>query len=1270
MRIGEIKGINDSNGDWDPDDGNYEYGITGSVDGEEYRYRIDQAKNDIGYIVYNYTNNKNYITIKNTPKINLVINKLNSLTKSPLAGVKFDITLTNIEAIDGYSVTGTGTVKINGVEVNDNGQLNLSGIVPKTLGTPISVTIEEIEVPEQDGYYYEKLAESIIFEISTTNGVYSTGNLTGNNQENGTSTVSTNGNTINVQITNQPYIDLSGMVWQDGQTGAKNVSGPDGTKNSWITYEYVGEGKGNYNKKDDTYEYVGEEKGSYNKIYEDVGEGNGSYKRQEYTETGIKGVLVGLYDSNNNIITTETTDENGTYAFTKIPMTKEGYQIVFSYDGINWIETKASGTTGKDSVANEDGRDTFNARFTTITSGKSNDGTVLSYSYDEDKKTSKLDVNMDGTNPANNNASDFRMNAKTGIYTTTKENIDCGLVEKDFDLALGTDIKEAKVEINDKTTTYTYAQIMNGELEDDLLDTTTQNNSSTENVTYNLYLYKSDYNYRISDYKTQANGGIKNKTNEDDDDSVGFDNLKQLEVYVKYSVILKNQTTKEGTVNEFVYYYDSKYEPAFKVGDTIDDYVISNIENNKITLTSNKDASNKLNADNSYRKEIDLEFAIKQNTNDNNNLYTGKFTNIGEITSYSSTEGGLIDRDSAPGNGISNGAITQYEDDADQAHGINVSVPDSKVRTITGTVFADVNKNGTNNNSDTAVNDVIVQLIEIKKISGQYYEYIWQETRSGSGTVKKLSTDGTKIEDQEYREATNDGTYEFTGYIPGNYIIRFIYGDGSTYDVTDNVKTYNGQDYKSTIDANYKESWYAESNYGTNASVARDNEARRLEVMAYSSTIDNTIGTALRDKTTEALENTWMCAETSRINIPVDEDTRSANGETAATTATVSYKNNTSTKVVEVGDMNFGLAERPKTSLVLEKHITGLTITPSGTGAQAIVDAKADIASIVNGTSVDATGVTEGLATIKSTRTNRGFWEVATDLEELAQGAELEVEYTYVIRNDSEEDYLSETLVGAYEKQDTKPYSEALGEIKTTVKGTMRSGTYSYSNSNVIGTYLGEWYYTGEKGANDAPVSSRIEELEEAINEDLTFDKTTSGEDFKEVTDETELNSKTYKDVAYDTNGTAKSSEVKQVITNVKPSEYLTRKTRDDYTANTDVDYNKTVTLRTVLSSISGGELGANLPSYIAQIVSYSNAAGRRDTETVPENLSYVNSEDTEMTMETNNERDEFWGETIIITKPTGEDKLTPMQIGAIVVASIGVVGVGIILIKKIVLKK
>ena len=1180
--------------------------------------------------------------------LNVTINKTDSLTNAGLSGAKFKVNLTNVSAIGNYQLPTQGAQQNSPTTVyvttDNNGQIKLSGIIPTSTSQNIEITIEETAVPTANGWYYKKLENPITTTLEYKSGTWKFKSGSGTFSE----------NTLTVDIENTPYINIGGMVWEDVQIGEKgNIVGPNGERDA--------------------------------------------------VEKGLEGVYVRLYSvKDDKTILSTYTEADGSYSFAEIPRTQEGYRIIFNYDGIHWQETKSLGTKGTDSKiektpmdryeyyreVDKTTRDDFNNVFKTISKGTatSEDGEInIPLAYDYKDGVSTLKVNMDGTNPANSNNHNFQMRARTAVYNTTQVNLDCGLVKKTFDLSIGTDVKSAKLTINDKTTEYTYAQIMNGEL--DFQD----NSANKADVIYNLYLYSSDYNYRIGDYKTDVGGN--NVPDSDNDGIADYEKIENLEAFVTYSVILKSQTTEavteSSTVEQFVYYYDDTvYLPEFSVNDVLNGYKVKSIEGNKITFES-ADSKNELSKANDYRKEIDLTFKIKKNA-DGNLIVKENATNIVEITKYSTSKGGLIDKDSAPENGITNGTITSYEDDTDQAKGLNIVLRTNETRTIEGTVFEDTKTgdslkyNGQKDDSEQGVNDVIVQLIEIKKIGGVYYEYIWQETRSGSNVVKKLSEDGNTIEEITYREtAPNDGSYVFADFIPGNYIIRYIYGDGTTYNLTDNVKTYNGQDYKSTIDPNYNKAWYNTAGYTQGQSVARDNEARRLEVMAYSTTVNATNGEALTNKTDEALQNTWMCAETSRINIPVDADDKATDQN--STTASYNYTKN-DTKV-QFGDMNFGLALRPETNIVLEKHITALKITPSGTGVQPIIDAKVKdlkdsdgevievaIQRIVNGTEeegIEVEGVTTGLATIKSTAANRGFWQVATDVEELMQGAELEVEYTYVLRNDSEEDYLNKNVITEYceniakdvNNNGTDDYAEYLQGASDAVDTTIKNGTYSYSNSNRIGTYLGEFYYTGDKGTNDELVSSRVETFEEALNNDLAFDES-QATSFK-VTEQGVTKN------VYGVNNAegTKETEINTVVQNTTVSTFLTPKLEEKHTTAT-ADWSRRMTLTTTLATVSGGELGANLPSYIAEIVEYSNAAGRKDMTATPANLGYVHSDDTEMTMEKDNEQDEFWAESIIITKPTGEDKLTPIQIVIITISAVALLGVGVVLIKKFVLKK
>jgi hypothetical protein len=961
--------------------------------------------------------------------------------------------------------------------------------------------------------------------------------------------------TLTLNIENIPSIDLSGRVWNDGQIGVKDIEGPNG------------------------------------KIDTD--------------EDRLKDVTVYLYSIKDKKIFAETTtDDNGYYEFKDITKTKEGYKIYFEYNGIVYDDVGIQG----DSKAKEDEteRNTLNGNFKTIDVNGSNGYKYGEYTGEEIKN------NKEGTLYDKN----FAIKAYTDTYTETTKDINCGLTERFFDLALGTDVEEARITINGKDKKYTYAEIMDGELKDLDLDKLTQNNSSeTNGVEYTLYLYYSDYNFRIEDYKTDMTEGIKDTTY--GDHSVVAENVneeQELEVYVTYSIILKNQSKQPGTVEEFVYYYDDKYiSPTIAEMDDYD-YAIDEV-NKKITFTHKGNST--LNKDNDYRKEIEVTFKV--NKDSNGYVLKGDFSNAGEIIEYSTPNGGFIDDDSAPGNAkiySDNGQkkITNYEDDCDEAEGLEIALKNEK-RTIAGTVFEDANKNGSNDDN-TPVNAVIVQLIELKTIKGSYYEYIWQETRSGSNTVRVSSGRNGYTGTEYTSDASGDGTYQFKEFIPGNYIIRFIYGDGSTYDITSNVQQYNGQDYKSTIDNSYKEEWYNQANYN-GKSVARDNEARRLEVMAYSTTIKNDeISNAINNKTEEMLKATWMCAETSKVNVAVEGDN-------------TSYAN-----------MNFGLALRPQTKLTLEKHITGLKITPQGTGVQPIVDAK-----IVN---EEIQGITTGLARIDSTRGNRGFWKVETDIEELAQGATVELEYTYTIKNESDEDYLSATLINEYKNLNSEEYAKYLSNIVDENQGNLKNKVKG--NTNTYGTYLGEYYYTGTKGSTDSEVLSTVNVIEDNLNNNLKLVEETDMK-FEKV------NNNAIEKTVYDDAGNAKTEKIETVIKNKTATETL---------AKDAVDSTRTAKLTTTLSA-SSKEI--SYPTYIGEIAEYTNAAGRKDMKATPGNLSYVHSEDTSKTMENSNEHDEFWGETLMVSKPTGENKQAPVQIIVIAISSVAVIGVGIILVKKYVLK-
>ena len=561
---------------------------------------------------------------------------------------------------------------------------------------------------------------------------------------------------------------------------------------------------------------------------------------------------------------------------------------------------------------------------------------------------------------------------------------------------------------------------------------------------------------------------------------------------------------------------------------------------------------------------------------------------------------------------------------------------------------------------------------DLVEINNKQYEYIWQETVAGSNTVKTTATSGGRGE--TYNVSNSDGEYKFTQrIIPGNYIVRFIYGDGRIYEIKGNTLTYNGEDYKSTyVDYDYNAKWYNDTKIGekylydeknNDISKAVDNEARRLKVMSYAVDVDGTKGKKLdlldadieklsrEEKATleeEVIPSTWMCAETLKIKMPVDTDIK----DNTSDTTEVGNGSSPTISNTQFNNVNFGLMERPKTKLVLEKHITGLTVKPVASGVNLIANATADINKILDqgeGNQIQLEGQRDGLSATKSGRTNRGLWYLQTDTTELAQGADAYITYTYVIKNEGEQDYLSASLIEKYGEDKDGSYKAYLETLEGIVKEQIKSKGFTK------GEYLsGSYYRKNDNAFTPTLVQASVEKLQEALNPKVKFVNSTT--DFSK----TDRNSN-IKYAYYDTNGNMQEndSSINEIITSTKGTGKMELNGRDT---------SKKLVVSVGLSA-SEIENGGVYDSYIAQVTHYTNAAGRRDQST-PANLSYVHSEDTGITLDKYNEEDEFWAETFRITKPTGEDKITPVQIAIITISAVAVLGVGIILIKKFVLKK
>lgn len=1223
------------------------------------------------YVVNYNTNATIGLTVKLENKSiieKLTLSKTSSVSGGKVEGAKFKLTLTNIASIKGYKIPTTGTPTII-VTTDKNGNIVLEDIEIADLSKDIVITMEETEAPVG----YKKIEGKITVTLKRKGNTYTIHKAekedTVTDDEFKAGEVTLINHELVLNIKDIPIMNLGGIVWTEKIK-------------------------------------TGKEQPDINNTY------------SESDDEALGGVTVRLLDENDKTVATTKTAEKdgqevtylnnlgkegtvklkqGQYLFTKlddgtnyIPVGTD-YKVEIDYDGITYnplinpdtsmlYKNKEDNKGVFSKITSEEDHGLADGTKTIFgteneTQSKTNGGYTINYTLQDEEnipdKAIYSNVEKDGKQAFVTARSEKYLQKTDDWKTTWKDNngvgeinldsyafdINFGLYKKFFDLNLGTNVDSAEIEINGQKTAYTYDQILDGMLDKDLKEKLYK--TTDDKVDYNLYLAYSDYYYRIDDYKVP---GDTNSLGQPYGEALPNkkDKNTELQVYVTYALQINNQSTQHNATGVKVKYsYDEGYEYVGDVEGTVND------EKNKILTISN------INLVPGESKKITLKFKVKKN--EDGTFFkkpsdTSKYTNVAEIVEYSTTEGRLVDADSAPGNTFlgENKPTTRREDDTDTANGIVITFKKNAERSISGKVF---NTNGNN------VSDVIVQLIELVEINNKQYEYIWQETVAGSNTVKTTDRNGYPGKSYSFKvdDMNKAGEYKFTqGIIPGNYIVRFIYGDGTYFDESieskdateeskNNIKTYNGEDYKSTyVDYNYNAEWYNNISLDGENSKAVDNEARRLKVMSYAVDVDGTKGAELAllsksigtddEKLKAVLENTWMCAETLKIKVPVDTDVK----DNTSDTTEVGNGSSPTISNTQFNNVNFGLMERPKTKLVLEKHITGLTVKPVASGVNLIANATADINKILDqgeGDQIQLEGQRDGLSATKSERTNRGLWYLQTDTTELAQGADAYITYTYVIRNEGDIDYLNKDLISYYKAVKAEEYAQKLSNLEGEVKDAKKQ--VAYTN----GTYISDFYYTGTKGENDEEVLASVEQIQEALNPKVKFVNSTT--DFNIIKNQDGSTLVENKNV-YKEDGTGiTEEEIKEQIESTKATGKMKK-------------YDKDISKKLVVSvglSASEIENGGVYDSYIAQVTHYTNAAGRRDQST-PANLSYVHSEDTGITLDKYNEEDEFWAETFRITKPTGEDKITPVQIAIITISAVAVLGVGIILIKRFVLKK
>ncbi len=596
-----------------------------------------------------------------------------------------------------------------------------------------------------------------------------------------------------------------------------------------------------------------------------------------------------------------------------------------------------------------------------------------------------------------------------------------------FDMALYDDVLKAEVTINGVLGNYDYdKRAANGKAfsfgvnESDLrayyTNLTNGNVEAIRNLKYNTSISSTDeyINYaRTTDIHYSSDVP---KTDNGIAQAGGYDDNNN-SIYLTYRIRIINQSSIKGTITEVVDYYKNDFEVVKVYDKDNNEYSFSNssIYANRGTKNDNVEGYDKVyitldNKELANNESIELFMILKMKDIPNtlteevlNSEEGYKTLNLAEINGYKTTNG-YIDIDSMPGNVVETNRFAEgkYEDDESKSPTLIFKNPNTEGRTISGIIFEDV-VTGEILNKDTT------------RQSLANHQFDENDTLIEGATVQliQILADGT--EKLSAQTQTVNGSYKFTNIRPGNYVIRFAYGNTdktalTTKNIVDdegntlsmpNEKSYNGESFENTeklsnttFGANGY--WYTDSDIETNTrySDAVDDKVRREEVTNNFKTIINENAEILnsykdskvnRSLVTKLKEQAYMFATTDVMKLEMEYvGTKNENTNGNTTTANEDGKYN---YVYDITNVDFGIVERSRAQLDLIKKVSYISLVDS-TGKE-----------ISGGTYEDWKN--GNVKYVRWIMGEDGFVDMEID-KELINGATLKITYDITVKDNSE----------------------------------------------------------------------------------------------------------------------------------------------------------------------------------------------------------------------------------------------------------------------------
>ena len=758
-------------------------------------------------------------------------------------------------------------------------------------------------------------------------------------------TTTNTGTTTFTKVTNEKkYINISGYVWEDIQSGKQSIR---------------------------------------NNLYRESAD--------DSEDTRVQNVIVRLKDKNGNVLEQTTTNGNGEYIFRRVLIQQlANYYIEFEYDGLIYenVDKNIQKTNGSKAVEG-DQRTTFNNKFARVesyskdtVSVKDENGTEqYKIQYKLNPEEHKAEISNTGNTKiiADTNRAQYVLSSPDQEDIT---DVNLGIFKRQqADLAIMQDVDQVKIGVKGYEHIYKYGSRFdsNNEAIEEAWNVGVKFRSKYGSESYLRPVYKADAEYYD---ETNANN-----------------NLKML---LTYRIGLRNHELPSAKVNTIVDYYDKRYTVVAagtgmdakgnitgKLATTnatspVQEYSAISIDTSSIIIEQNINQYIYIQFELSRENVLELLNEAEQT----NNEVTPNLKNVVEITSYTSYSNknatqlyAAVDKNSVAGNSTPNDKTT-YEDDTDASPNVGLTI--ANARTISGLVFED--------NTDSK----LLEEQNIRQGDGKYDAEKENEIGGIKVQMVEIDKNGNETIKAETQTA-DDGTYRFSEFTPGNYIIRYTWGDGM-YKIVDQNKI----QYENTVE-NYKSTIFEEERYNKETTDKR--YYQKYTDIAQTQALDDWELRQQIDKEANSHNGT----ETG-YNHSTQVTTRQMIANAPQMEFGVEYNDTDLDNVTlingevkfEVKNMDFGLIERAKQGIILRKRVAHITIKLAD--GQIIADADVDENGKLSG---QTNYLTYMPPSANNGIYNNGFLKAEID-KELIQTAYVEIKYEFEIINTSEADFASE----------------------------------------------------------------------------------------------------------------------------------------------------------------------------------------------------------------------------------------------------------------------